>query len=63
VLDPALGPRLTVHSAALTQLRTISTKRFLRKIGMISPDDFARMIAAELQRWPTVVKLAGIQPE
>lgn len=28
-----------------------------------TPDDFAKMIAAELQRWPAVVKLAGIQPE
>jgi mRNA-degrading endonuclease toxin of MazEF toxin-antitoxin module len=31
------------YYAALTQLRTVSTKRFLRKIGMISPEDFARM--------------------
>ncbi len=31
------------YYAALTQLRTISTKRFLRKIGMIPAADFARM--------------------
>src|SRR3989344_7313116 len=31
------------YFAALTQLRTISTKRFLRKIGMIPKTDFARM--------------------
>ena len=28
-----------------------------------TPADFTKMIAAELQRWPAVVKLAGIQPE
>lgn len=31
------------YFAALTQLRTVSTKRFLRKIGMIPKEDFARM--------------------
>lgn len=33
------------YFAALTQLRTISTKRLLRKIGMISAADFGRMQA------------------
>jgi len=40
----------------------------LAAIGMdnttsATPDDFSRLIAAELQRWPAAVKLAGIQPE
>ena len=32
-----------VYYAAITQLRTVSTKRFLRKVGMISKSDFERM--------------------
>jgi len=28
----------------LTQLRTVSTKRFVRKVGMISRDDFERIM-------------------
>jgi uncharacterized protein YeaC (DUF1315 family) len=28
-----------------------------------TPEDFSRMIAVELRRWPAAVKLAGIQPE
>jgi len=28
-----------------------------------SPDDFHRMIRAEIKRWPAVVKAAGVQPE
>jgi tripartite-type tricarboxylate transporter receptor subunit TctC len=40
----------------------------LAAIGMdnstsASPADFSEMIASELERWPAVVKLAGIQPE
>jgi tripartite-type tricarboxylate transporter receptor subunit TctC len=40
----------------------------LASVGMdnstsATPDAFARMIAAELQRWPAVVQRAGIQPE
>ena len=33
------------YFAALTQLRTVSTKRFLRKIGMIPKEDFLKMQA------------------
>lgn len=31
------------YFVALTQIRTVSTKRFLRKIGMISKSDFAKI--------------------
>ena len=31
------------YFVVLTQIRTVSTKRFLRKIGMMSKDDFERM--------------------
>jgi mRNA interferase MazF len=32
-----------VYFVALTQMRTISTKRFLRKIGMLSKEDFEKV--------------------
>jgi len=31
------------YFVAITQLRTVSTKRFLRKIGMMSKDDFKKV--------------------
>lgn len=34
---------------ALTQIRTVSTKRFLRKIGMLSQDDFSRVKARVIE--------------
>jgi mRNA interferase MazF len=33
------------YFACLTQIRTISTKRFLRKIGMVSDNDFTKIVS------------------
>lgn len=35
----------SVYFVALTQIRTVSTKRLLRKIGMVSEEDFAKIKA------------------
>jgi tripartite-type tricarboxylate transporter receptor subunit TctC len=57
-----------MHDELVRIMNTPNVKERLASVGMdnstsATPDDFAKMIAAELQRWPAAVKLAGIQPE
>ncbi|CAN5494301.1 tripartite tricarboxylate transporter substrate binding protein [soil metagenome] len=63
---PAVIKRM--HDELVRIMNTPQVVERLAAIGMDSttsptPDDFSKMIAAELQRWPAAVKLAGIQPE
>jgi tripartite-type tricarboxylate transporter receptor subunit TctC len=63
---PAIVKRM--HDELVRIMNTPKVIERLTSVGMdnstsLTPDDFTRMIAAELQRWPAVVKLAGIQPE
>src|SRR3989344_6459621 len=37
------------YFVALTQIRTVSTKRFLRKVGMLSEDDFKNIKARVIE--------------
>ena len=57
-----------MHDELVRIMNSPKVAERLASVGMDNstsptPEDFAKMIAAELQRWPTVVKLAGIQPE
>ena len=57
-----------MHDELVRIMNTPAIIERLASVGMDNstsptPDDFTKMIAAELQRWPAVVKLAGIQPE
>jgi tripartite-type tricarboxylate transporter receptor subunit TctC len=63
---PAVIKRM--HDELVRIMNTPVVIERLAAVGMDNstsptPDDFAKMIAAELQRWPAAVKLAGIQPE
>lgn len=63
---PAIVKRM--HDELVRIMNSPKVIERLASVGMdnsTSPtsDDFTKMIAAELQRWPDVVKLAGIQPE
>ena len=68
---PAGTPPVIVqrmHDELVRIMNTPTVKDRLASVGMdnstsATPDDFTKMIAAELQRWPAAVKLAGIQPE
>jgi tripartite-type tricarboxylate transporter receptor subunit TctC len=57
-----------MHDELVRIMGSPLVKERLASVGMDNstsptPADFTKMIAAELQRWPAVVKLAGIQPE
>ena len=63
---PAIVQRM--HDELVRIMSSPLVKERLASVGMDNstsptPDDFKKMIAAELQRWPAVVKLAGINPE
>jgi tripartite-type tricarboxylate transporter receptor subunit TctC len=63
---PAIVQRM--HDELVRIMSSPLVKERLASVGMDNstsptPADFTKMIAAELQRWPAVVKLAGIQPE
>jgi tripartite-type tricarboxylate transporter receptor subunit TctC len=63
---PAIVQRM--HDELVRIMGSPLVKERLASVGMDNstsptPADFTKMIAAELQRWPAVVKLAGIQPE
>ena len=63
---PAIIQRM--HDELVRIMNTPLVIERLAAVGMDNstsrtPDDFGKIIAAELQRWPAVVKLAGIQPE
>ena len=57
-----------VHSTLVSILRQQAVIEKITALGQEasaspSPDDFHRMIRAEIKRWPAVVKAAGVQPE
>jgi len=63
---PAIIQRM--HDELVRIMNTPQVIERLASVGMdnstsATPADFSKMIATELQRWPAVVKLAGIQPE
>jgi len=68
---PAGTPPAVVKRMHDELVRIMSTPQVIERLAAIgmdnstspTPDDFSKMIAAELQRWPAAVKLAGIQPE
>jgi len=68
---PAGTPPAVIKRMHDELVRIMSTPQVIERLAAIgmdnstspTPDDFSRMIAAELQRWPAAVKLAGIQPE
>jgi tripartite-type tricarboxylate transporter receptor subunit TctC len=68
---PAGTPPVVIKRMHDELVRIMSTPQVIERLAAIgmdnstspTPDDFSRMIAAELQRWPAAVKLAGIQPE
>jgi tripartite-type tricarboxylate transporter receptor subunit TctC len=70
LLAPAGTPRdivLKVHKEATSYLRKPETIEFLARDSNIvvasSPEEFATFIKAEIAKWASVVKVAGIQPE
>ncbi|HTE80208.1 MAG TPA: tripartite tricarboxylate transporter substrate binding protein [Reyranella sp.] len=68
---PAGTPPAIIKRMHDELVRIMSTPQVIERLAAIgmdnstspTPDDFSKMIAAELQRWPAAVKLAGIQPE
>ena len=68
---PAGTPPAVIKRMHDELVRIMSTPQVVERLAAIgmdnstspTPDDFSKMIAAELQRWPAAVKLAGIQPE
>jgi len=57
-----------VHDELVRIMATPAVIERLKSIGMDNstsptPDDFAKLIDGDLQRWPAVVKAAGIEPE
>jgi tripartite-type tricarboxylate transporter receptor subunit TctC len=68
---PAGTPRAVIERMHDELVRIMGTPQVVERLAAIgmdnstspTPDDFSKMIAAELQRWPAAVKLAGIQPE
>jgi tripartite-type tricarboxylate transporter receptor subunit TctC len=68
---PAGTPPVVIKRMHDELVRIMSTPQVIERLAAIgmdnstspTPDDFSKMIAAELQRWPAAVKLAGIQPE
>ena len=68
---PAGTPPAVIKRMHDELVRIMSTPQIVERLAAIgmdnstspTPDDFSKMIAAELQRWPAAVKLAGIQPE
>jgi tripartite-type tricarboxylate transporter receptor subunit TctC len=68
---PAGTPPAVIQRMHDELVRIMNTPKVIERLAAIgmdnatsaTPDDFTGMIAAELQRWPAVVKLAGIQPE
>jgi tripartite-type tricarboxylate transporter receptor subunit TctC len=68
---PAGTPPAVIKRMHDELVRIMNTPQILERLAGIgmdnstspTPDDFGKMIAAELQRWPAAVKLAGIQPE
>jgi tripartite-type tricarboxylate transporter receptor subunit TctC len=68
---PAGTPPAIIKRMHDELVRIMSTPQVVERLAAIgmdnstnpTPEDFSRMIAAELQRWPAAVKLAGIQPE
>ena len=68
---PAGTPPAVIKRMHDELVRIMSTPQVVERLAAIgmdnstspTPDDFGKMIAAELQRWPAAVKLAGIQPE
>jgi tripartite-type tricarboxylate transporter receptor subunit TctC len=57
-----------IHDELVRIMRTPAVTERLQSIGMDNstsptPDDFRRQIENDLQRWPAVVKAAGIEPE
>jgi tripartite-type tricarboxylate transporter receptor subunit TctC len=68
---PAGTPPAVIKRMHDELVRIMSTPAVIERLAAIgmdnstspTPEDFGKMIAAELQRWPAAVKLAGIQPE
>jgi tripartite-type tricarboxylate transporter receptor subunit TctC len=68
---PAGTPPAVIKRMHDELVRIMNTPQIVERLAAIgmdnstspTPDDFSKMIAAELQRWPAAVKLAGIQPE
>lgn len=63
---PAIITRL--HDEIVRIMGTPEILEKMKTIGMVpttspSPEDFKNLIARELERWPAVVKAAGIQPQ
>jgi tripartite-type tricarboxylate transporter receptor subunit TctC len=63
---PAIVNR--IHDELVRIMATPAVIERLKSIGMDNstsptPDDFRMLIANDLQRWPAVVKAAGIEPE
>jgi tripartite-type tricarboxylate transporter receptor subunit TctC len=68
---PAGTPSAIIQRMHDELVRIMNTPQVIERLASVgmdnstspTPADFTKMIAAELQRWPSVVKLAGIQPE
>jgi tripartite-type tricarboxylate transporter receptor subunit TctC len=57
-----------IHDELVRIMATPTVVERLKSIGMDNstsptPDDFRKLIDSDLQRWPAVVKAAGIEPE
>jgi tripartite-type tricarboxylate transporter receptor subunit TctC len=57
-----------IHDELVRIMATPAVVERLKSIGMDNstsptPDDFRKLIDSDLQRWPAVVKAAGIEPE
>ena len=67
LLDEA-NPEQRMHAELVRIMNSPHVVERLATVGMDkstspTPDDFAKLIAAELQRWPAVVKRAGVTPQ
>jgi tripartite-type tricarboxylate transporter receptor subunit TctC len=68
---PAGTPAAIVQRMHAELVRIMSSPNVVERLATVgmdnstspTPDDFAKMIAAELQRWPAVVKRAGVTPQ
>jgi tripartite-type tricarboxylate transporter receptor subunit TctC len=71
VCAPAGTPEAVIVRMHAELVRIMNSPAVVERLAAVgldnstspTPDDFARLIAAELQRWPAVVKRAGIEPQ
>jgi tripartite-type tricarboxylate transporter receptor subunit TctC len=70
VLAPAKTPRPIVdklNKAIVAALKTPEIEKFLREQGLEpagnSPEEFARLMHADIEKWMRVTREAGITPQ